>query len=307
MRLVARSPPISSRSQLGFMRPGLRGQINREFGTVLGEGTSQIQLRRRSGFGGMKDRLGRSLKRTLTIPVVSKPSQYIELIEQKMPERVRSEILAMYNSTCGAIITDPALMGVPIDDHGFHRGHAVFDTCNIHNGNAYGIDMHLERLLSSAEMARIEVKFSHAQLRDILLETMAAAGRPDGVFCRYWLTAGRGDFQISPRGCLEGSSFYTIVHKTWDRDDTTAVKEVIVTTPVKPPLLANMKSNNYMINALSSMEAEDYGGSLGIQADVNGYILEGSISCVAIVGEDRILRTPKFDLILPSLTPRPRS
>eukprot|EP00954_Amorphochlora_amoebiformis_P000346 27612-Amorphochlora_amoeboformis.AAC.1 len=135
MRLVARSPPISSRSQLGFMRPGLRGQINREFGTVLGEGTSQIQLRRRSGFGGMKDRLGRSLKRTLTIPVVSKPSQYIELIEQKMPERVRnsvlplrigkysvrSEILAMYNSTCGAIITDPALMGVPIDDHGFHR------------------------------------------------------------------------------------------------------------------------------------------------------------------------------------------
>eukprot|EP00954_Amorphochlora_amoebiformis_P022583 1354303-Amorphochlora_amoeboformis.AAC.1 len=47
--------------------------------------------------------------------------------------------------------------------------------------------MHLERLLSSAEMARIEVKFSHAQLRDILLETMAAAGRPGWATCTLML------------------------------------------------------------------------------------------------------------------------
>ena len=37
-------------------------------------------------------------------------------------------------------------MQVPLDDHMVHRGHAVFDTCNIQNGNAYGIDMHLDRL-----------------------------------------------------------------------------------------------------------------------------------------------------------------
>lgn len=65
---------------------------------------------------------------------------------------------------------------------------------------------------------------------------------------------------------------------------TTPVKEVVVSTPLKPvmisndskaalivflqKLLANMKSNNYMINALTAMEAHDGGGNLGIQVGI---------------------------------------
>jgi len=57
-------------------------------------------------------------------------------------------MLAFYSSVLGGIVTDPALMVLPIDDHMAHRGHAVFDTANVvSQGRVYGLDMHLDRLL----------------------------------------------------------------------------------------------------------------------------------------------------------------
>mmetsp|Transcript_45098 Transcript_45098/g.72517 ORF Transcript_45098/g.72517 Transcript_45098/m.72517 type:complete len:207 (+) Transcript_45098:159-779(+) len=116
------------------------------------------------------------------------------------------------------------------------------------------------------------------------------------------MTVGRGDFHVSPKGCIGGHSFYVVVHETWARDEEKAVKEAVVSTPLKPKLLANMKSNNYMINALTAMEAEEKGGNLGFQVDAEGYLQEASISCVGIVEEDGCMRTPPFDNILASTT-----
>lgn len=40
----------------------------------------------------------------------------------------------MYSSVFGGIVTDPAAMFVPMDDHMVHRGHGVFDTAAIMDG-----------------------------------------------------------------------------------------------------------------------------------------------------------------------------
>jgi 4-amino-4-deoxychorismate lyase len=40
------------------------------------------------------------------------------------------KLFAMYSSLVGGIITDPALMVLPLDDHMVHRGHGVFDTAS---------------------------------------------------------------------------------------------------------------------------------------------------------------------------------
>lgn len=40
----------------------------------------------------------------------------------------------MYSSVLGGIITDPAAMLIPMDDHMVHRGHGVFDTAAIIDG-----------------------------------------------------------------------------------------------------------------------------------------------------------------------------
>src|SRR3970282_2876274 len=70
---------------------------------------------------------------------------------------------AMYSSILGGIVTEPALMVVPLDDHMVHRGHAVFDTATLTHGMLYQLDAHLDRLIKSAEGARIPLPFPRAQ------------------------------------------------------------------------------------------------------------------------------------------------
>ena len=134
-----------------------------------------------------------------------------------LPPPAAESILAGYSSVLGGITTDPSLLMVPMDDHGFHRGHCVFDTCHVEGGRAFGLSMHLDRLLRSAATAQIlapggspPLHFAREELRSIILQTIAATGRRDGVFVRYWLSAGRGDFNISPKACVGGPSFYVV-------------------------------------------------------------------------------------------------
>ena len=43
-------------------------------------------------------------------------------------ERQPVKYAAFYSSQLGGIVTDPALMVIPFDDHMVHRGHGIFDT-----------------------------------------------------------------------------------------------------------------------------------------------------------------------------------
>ena len=61
-----------------------------------------------------------------------------------------------------------------------------------------------------------------------------------------------------------------------DSDPLSAgIPEVTVRdTPMKPQLLATIKSNNYLLNVLTHMEAIDLGGTFGILGDDDGYVAE---------------------------------
>ena len=185
----------------------------------------------------------------------------------------------------------------------------MFDTCNVKDGHVYGLDFHIDRILSSATKARIDTsKLSKERMRQIILSTISASKRSDDIFVRYWLSAGRGDFGVSSSGCDGGSQFYVMVHKDVHNHDDTETRvprrAVSISTssiPEKPPLLATTKSNNYMINAIVALEAERLGGDFGLQIDVDSdTILESSVSCVAIVNRHGCLVTPTFDRVLPS-------
>jgi len=113
-------------------------------------------------------------------------------MQQKLP-RSAFDFLAFYSSVLGGIVTDPALMTVPMDEHMVHRGHAVFDTANVSRGYCYGLDFHLERLLRSAGLARIHPAFTKEELRHIILSTVAASQVRDDIFVRFWMTSGAVD------------------------------------------------------------------------------------------------------------------
>ena len=210
---------------------------------------------------------------------------------------------AMYSSVLGGIVTDPALMVLPLDDHMVHRGHAVFDTATLTHGMLYQLDPHLDRLILSATGARIALPFPREHLRQIILETAAASHQRDASV-RYWLSAGPGGYGLGPAECV-GSSFYVIIFKqeaypeSYYRD---GIKLITSQVPIKPPLFARIKSTNYLPNVLVLLEAKDRGADNGVFIDQRGMVAESSNMNVAFVTHDRVFRHPPFDAILSGIT-----
>src|SRR5688572_23739797 len=78
---------------------------------------------------------------------------------------------SFYSSQLGGIVTDPALMVIPFDDHMVHRGHGVFDTAGLINGRIYDLEAHLDRFLLSAERSKLRLGPSREEMRDIIVKT----------------------------------------------------------------------------------------------------------------------------------------
>ena len=236
------------------------------------------------------------------------------LSEAEALSRLRSKrghpgYLAMFSSWLGGIVTDPALMQIPLDDHLVHRGHGVFDTCTLSGGRLYRLGIHIDRLLTSASLARIEHSWSKADLIQMVTDTASQAGIKDGAV-RYWLTAGPGGFSPSPQECDE-ACFYCVIFDpmplggTGSNPMSSGIPEAtVLDTPMKPPLLATIKSNNYLLNVLTHMEAVDRGGTFGVLVDDTGHVAESCVLNVAFITRDKVFRTPPFDGILLGTTIR---
>ncbi|XP_057949260.1 D-amino-acid transaminase, chloroplastic-like isoform X2 [Malania oleifera] len=206
----------------------------------------------------------------------------------------------MYSSIFGGIILDPAMMVIPIDDHMVHRGHGVFDTAIIFNGYLYELDVHLDRFLRSASKAKISSPFSRSALRSILLQLTAVSLCKKGTL-RYWLSAGPGNFLLSPAGCPMPAFYAVVINEDFSQRKD-GVKVITSTIPMKPPLFATMKSVNYLPNVLSLIEAEEKGAFASIWIDEEGYIAEGPNMNVGFITRNKELILPLFDKVLGGCT-----
>lgn len=234
------------------------------------------------------------------VPVLSCSEAIERLKTNQENHKSKQQFLAMYSSIFGGITTDPAAMVIPMDDHMVHRGHGVFDTAAIMDGYLYELDQHIDRILRSASMAKIKLPFGRESIRRILIQTVSASKCKKGSL-RYWLSAGPGDFQLSPSDCHQ-PALYAIVVQDQSPFVTKGVKVVTSSIPIKPPQFAIMKSVNYLPNALSKMEAEEEGGYAAIWLDNDGFIAEGPNMNVAFVTKENELLMPHFDKILSGCT-----
>jgi len=210
---------------------------------------------------------------------------------------------AFYSSQLGGIVTDPALMVIPFDDHMVHRGHGVFDTAAIVDGKIYDLEAHLDRFVRSATTSRLALPCAREEMRDIIARTAAASGKRDGSI-RYWISAGPGSLGLPPAAGAE-PGFFVMIHAGLAYPDTWYSKglRVMTTTyPIKPPLYAVTKSTNYLPNILMQMEAQEAGLDNGVFVDEAGNVGESSNMNVAFVTRDGILKHPKFDHILSGCT-----
>jgi len=232
-----------------------------------------------------------------------------EVLARLRSKRGQPGYLAMFSSWLGGVVTDPALMQIPLDDHLVHRGHGVFDTCTLSGGRLYRLGIHIDRLLTSASLARIEHSWTKEDLIQMVMDTASHAGITDGAV-RYWLSAGPGGFSPSPQECDE-ACFYCVILDPMplagansDPMSSGIPEATVSETPMKPPLLATIKSNNYLLNVLTHMEAVDRGGTFGVLVDDNGYVAESCVLNVAFITKDQVFRTPPFEGILLGTTVR---
>lgn len=257
---------------------------------------------------------GRAEKRPrLEVPaaLILGREEYLAKMRKLLEPMVK--IHALYNSLVGGVVMDPELMVIPIHDHAIVRGHAVFDTCTVVNGRLYRVDIHLDRHVASAQMARIPLPFGTSpqeckeQMRSVIAQTVVASGCRNASV-RYYTSVGPGNFAVTPEGCTP--AFYVVVMGKDARGvsvneaDLKGVHEFTVDVPLKPKLLATTKSNNYMLNALTSMASRDKGGKFGILVDSEGFIAESCVLNCAFVTRDCRLITPRFDNILAGTTVR---
>ncbi|WVZ72972.1 hypothetical protein U9M48_021349 [Paspalum notatum var. saurae] len=255
------------------------------------------------------------------VPVYRSAAEVLQKLQEE--ERPPYPASAMYSSVVGGIILDPAMMQLPIDDHMVHRGHGVFDTAMILDGALYELDQHLDRFLRSAAAARIlqltddddtaagatpprsPPPFTRDTLRRILVQMTAASGCRKGSI-RYWMSAGPGDFLLSPRAGCPAPAFYAVVIPADYEQCREGVRAITApaSVPMKPSHMATVKNVNYLPNVLAIMDAEDRGAFASVWVDGDGFVAEGPMVNVAFVTPARELVLPPFHNILSGCTAR---
>jgi 4-amino-4-deoxychorismate lyase len=211
----------------------------------------------------------------------------------KLRSRQPVKFAAFYSSQLGGIVTDPALMVIPFDDHMVHRGHGIFDTAGLVGGKIYDLEAHFDRFQRSAEHSRLVMPGTRAELRDIIVSTVAASQQREGSI-RYWLSSGPGSLELVPAPGAEPGFFVMVFPGLSypERWYTEGLKVMTTTYPIKPSLYAQTKSNNYLPNVLMQMEAKAAGMDNGVFIDANGHVGESSNMNVAFVTADGVLRHP---------------
>jgi 4-amino-4-deoxychorismate lyase len=236
-----------------------------------------------------------------TLPLLDEGQMLAAL--RVLRSRQPAEYWAFYSSQLKGIVTDPALMVLPFDDHIVHRGHGIFDTAAIVAGKIYDLDAHLDRFLMSADRSKLRLPGSREEMRDIIIQTAAASGRRDGSI-RYWLSSGPGSLELTPARGAEPGFFVMIFAGLLypERWYTEGLRVMTTTYPIKAPLYAITKATNYLPNVLMQMEAKEAGFDNGVFIDENGNVGESSNMNLAFVTRQGVLVHPKFDHILSGCT-----
>lgn len=220
--------------------------------------------------------------------------------------------------TAGPVIwMDGAL--VPWDDakihvtaHVIHYGSGVFEGIRVYQGKrgseVFRLQEHLQRLLGSARIFRMEHPYSLEDLTRICLETVAANGLPE-CYIRPIIYRGYGNVGVNPIGCpvnLAVAVWRWGAYLGKEGLDAGIDVKISTWTRVAPntlPMLAK-SSANYLNGQMIKAEAILEGYSEGIALNVDGTVSEGSGENLFLVVEGALVTPPLSSSILGGITRR---
>lgn len=239
--------------------------------------------------------------RVTALPHLSAQDAAAALAANRTPQH--AGYFAFYSSALGGIVTDPAWMAVPVDDHLVHRGDGVFETLKCVDGGIYLWREHIRRLLHSAKAIGLQVPWSADELADRTAQTVRAGGRRDCLI-RLIVSRGPGSMGISPYDCPE-PGLYILAHElkpSFMAAHPEGARVITGAIPVKAGFFATIKSCNYLPNALLKKEAADAGADFALAYDETGHLAEGATENFGIVDRAGRLRVPGPSRILSGTT-----
>ena len=197
---------------------------------------------------------------------------------------------------------------IHVMSHVVHYGSSVFEGIRCYelpSGPAiFRANEHMQRLLDSAKVYRIDVDFTREQLVKGMLDVVGHnATWP--CYVRPIVLRGYGEAGVNP---FNSPTEVYIMNYPWGKylGGEADGCDVCVSswTRLAPNTLPAMSKSgaNYMNSQLIKMEAIVNGYAEGIALDVNGFVSEGSGENVFIVHRGKLITAPLGNSVLPGIT-----
>jgi branched-chain amino acid aminotransferase len=197
---------------------------------------------------------------------------------------------------------------IHVMSHVVHYGSSVFEGVRCYSlpsGPAiFRATEHMQRLIDSAKVYRIDVDYS----RDQLVQAMCDVVRANGAwpcYIRPIILRGYGEVGVNP---LKAPVETYIVNYPWgkylaegDEGVDACVSSWDRLAPNTLPAMAKAGAN-YMNSQLIKMEAVLNGYAEGIALDSQGYVSEGSGENLFLVRNGTLLTAPMGNSVLPGIT-----
>jgi len=197
---------------------------------------------------------------------------------------------------------------VPILSHGLSRGSAIFEVFGTHQGTsgtaAFRMDMHLKRLMQTAKLLGMELKFSAQEIADAAAKLSATnkLGRGIVKIIAFW--GEEAIINLVLKSKLDVAIFTIPASEELGLDQNKTISVCISkwrklhpeTVPAQAKACAN-----YLNGFLIKKDAIDRGFDLGVSLGTDGFLAEGSIESIFFV-KDGVLKTPPLGKILESIT-----
>ncbi len=199
---------------------------------------------------------------------------------------------------------------IHVMSHVVNYGSSVFEgiRCYAQPGNGaaiFRLPEHVQRLLDSSKIYRIDVDYSKEDLMNAMVELVKTNGVVP-CYIRPIVLRGYGQAGVNP---LNSPTEVYIVNYEWGKYLGSSAEEGVDVcisswTRIAPNTLPAMAKSgaNYMNSQLIKMEAILNGYTEGIALDANGYVSEGSGENLFLVRQGTLYTAPLGNSVLPGIT-----
>jgi branched-subunit amino acid aminotransferase/4-amino-4-deoxychorismate lyase len=197
--------------------------------------------------------------------------------------------LPLAAAVSGLGVVHPARAVIAATDEGFTRGRAAFETLRVYGGRPFRLEEHLARLAGSAERLALPEP-DRGALRALVHDALEAAGVGDVGLRIYWTPGAPG---AGPTAIVLVSPIPGWIEEARARGQR--LVSLVFPGRAAPWLLPGTKSVSYATHVAAEAEARRRGADDAVLVDLDGTVLEGTVTNIWWREGDTLV-TPELEL-----------